>query len=102
MQDLTELPDIAKERIMAFFDVPENKKREKCYLVERKLFDEVRNENNSTREFHSNRKMVGETNQKTSKKGSSKGKNSVRTPSTTSYKNSTSKKATSRDNNSLW
>lgn len=42
VQDVTELPDVAKERIMAFFDVPENKNREKCYLVERELYDEVR------------------------------------------------------------
>lgn len=49
VQDVTELPDAAKERIMAFFDVPENKNREKCYLVERKLYDEVRGGQNSVR-----------------------------------------------------
>ncbi len=56
VQDVTELPDVAKERIMAFFDVPENKNREKCYLVERTLYDEVKGSNNPIQSISSKRR----------------------------------------------
>lgn len=41
VNDVTELPDVAKERVMAFFDDKQNSKRDKCYLVERQLYDEI-------------------------------------------------------------
>ena len=41
VNDVTELPNVTKERVMAFFDDKKNSKREKCYLVERKLYDEI-------------------------------------------------------------
>lgn len=41
VNDVTELPNVTKERVMAFFDDQQNSKRYKCYLVERKLYDEI-------------------------------------------------------------
>lgn len=41
VNDVTELPNVTKERVMAFFDDKQNGNREKCYLVERKLYDEI-------------------------------------------------------------
>lgn len=41
VNDVTELPNVTKERVMAFFDDKKNSTREKCYLVERKLYDEI-------------------------------------------------------------
>ncbi len=41
INDVTELPNVTKERVMAFFDNKQNSKREKCYLVERELYDEI-------------------------------------------------------------
>lgn len=41
VNDVTELPNVTKERVMAFFDNKQNSKRDKCYLVERKLYDEI-------------------------------------------------------------
>ena len=42
VNDVSNLPNVTKERIMAFFDDKSNSGREKCYLVERKLYDEVK------------------------------------------------------------
>lgn len=41
VNDVTELPNVTKERIMAFFDDKKNASREKCYLVEQQLYDEI-------------------------------------------------------------
>lgn len=41
VNDITELPNVTKERVMAFFDDKQNSSREKCYLVERQLYDEI-------------------------------------------------------------
>lgn len=41
VNDVTELPNVTKERVMAFFDDKQNSKRDKCYLVERQLYDEI-------------------------------------------------------------
>ena len=41
VKDVTILPGTTKERIMAFFDDKQNSKREKCYLVEPYLYDEI-------------------------------------------------------------
>ena len=41
VNDVTELPNVAKERVMAFFDDKANTNRSKCYLVEKSLYDEI-------------------------------------------------------------
>lgn len=41
VNDVTELPNVTKERVMAFFDDKKNGHREKCYLVERQLYDKI-------------------------------------------------------------
>ncbi len=43
VNDVTELPNVTKERVMAFFDNKQNAQRSKCYLVDKALYDEMLN-----------------------------------------------------------
>lgn len=42
VNDVTELPNVTKERVMAFFDNKQNSQRSKCYLVEMSLYEMVK------------------------------------------------------------
>ncbi len=41
VNDVTELPNVTNERVMAFFDNKQNVQRSKCYLVEKSLYEEM-------------------------------------------------------------
>lgn len=92
VEDVSSLPKRLKQDLVDHFYDKNGKRngKTKAYLIRT---DGVVAKG-SGRVSGSSRKQTGQS--------SSYGKNSARKPGTTSYKTSTSKKVTSRDNNSLW
>lgn len=45
VKDTTGLPVVCKNRILAFFDDKNNVNKKNCYLVEKSLYDEMKNNN---------------------------------------------------------
>ena len=39
INDSTNLPNVCKERVMEFFDDKQNKRRKKCYLIDKDTYD---------------------------------------------------------------
>ncbi len=43
VRDCTDIPKVCKNRILAFWDNKKNKDRSACYLVEKSLYEEMKN-----------------------------------------------------------
>lgn len=81
-KDMTgnEVPNVLKNRILAFYSDKNNSKKSTCYLVEKPLYEEMVGH------------KVGRSVKKSTGQSSFSGQNSVRKPATTNYGRSTKNK----------